>query len=75
MSRFRIVIEDTETGEQARLVPGSTGERDMIRAITDAAVRKGVGVFRTEAQVKKAIDTAIRETLYEMKREVKPVRK
>jgi hypothetical protein len=62
MSRFRIVIRDTETGDDAVLVPGSTGERDLIRAVTDA-------------QVKKAIDTAVREVLLDMKREVKSVRR
>jgi hypothetical protein len=75
MSRFRIVIRDTETGDDAVLVPGSTGERDLIRAVTDATVRQGVGMFRTEAQVKKAIDTAVREVLLDMKREVKSVRR
>lgn len=70
MSRFRITITNTETGEQARLVPGSTGERDMITAVTDAVVRKGVGVFRTEAQVRKAIDAGLREVLKALKREV-----
>jgi hypothetical protein len=72
MSRFRISIVDTKTGQTASLVPGSTGERDFVASITEKVVRKGVGIFRTEAQVKAAIDAGVKEAIKELKREVDP---
>jgi hypothetical protein len=61
-SKFRIRIENVETGEAALLHPGAQGERDLVAAI----VAKGVGVFRTQAKV----EAAIREVLLELKSEV-----
>jgi hypothetical protein len=72
MSRFRICITDTQTGERAVLVPGSTGERDLVKSVTDSIVRKGVGLFRTESQVKAAIEAGLKEVFLELKREVAP---
>jgi hypothetical protein len=64
MSRFLIRIEDVEAGKVALLRPGGKGERDLVAAI----VAKGVGVFRTQAQV----EAAIRSVLLDLKSEVLP---
>lgn len=48
---------------------GSRFERNFIEACSDAIVAQGVGVFRTEAQVKKAIESGIASALLGLKRE------
>lgn len=71
MSRFRVSIHDTVTGAAAHLVPGGQGERDLVAAATKAIVAKGVGMFRTEAQVKAAIEEGLQDVLRDLKSEVK----
>ena len=71
-SKFRISITRTD-GAQVHLVPGGHGERDLVNAIVDTALAKGIGVFRTEAQVKAKLESAIREVLNEIKSEVRPI--
>ena len=69
---FRIaIVRDDE--RIALLIPGSTGERDLIASITDAAVKRGVGLFRTEAQVRRAIADGCHDVLLALKREVMPL--
>lgn len=46
---------------------GGKLERDLIAACTNAIVSKGVGVFKTEAQVRKAIEDGITETFTDLK--------
>lgn len=48
---------------------GSRFERSLIEACSDAIVAQGVGVFRTEAQVRRAIKTGIDLVLFNLKRE------
>lgn len=58
-----------------RFAPGSAGERDFVHECTraivakvrldrsvDAIVKQGVGIFRTEAQVRRAVATVLAET-------------
>ena len=72
ISRFRVVIMK-EDGTFAVLHPGGKGERDMTQAITEQVIEKGVGFFKTEAQVKLAVEEAISEVLHELKSEVEPL--
>ena len=77
MSEFRIAILRPD-GERVWLVPGrkgtltEPGEHDLIQACPDAIVAKGVGLFRTEAQVRLAIEQGITEVLMAMKTAVLP---
>jgi hypothetical protein len=72
MSRFRISIIDTETGQQALLVPGGSGERDLIQAATDDIVSRGVGYFKSEAAVRTAVEQGLRAAILAVKKEVRP---
>lgn len=74
MSVFRVCIVRPD-GSPVLLYPGSQGERDLVTALTatitanlhltdtlpDSILEKGVGLFHTEAQVRRAIETALTE--------------
>lgn len=70
-SKFRISVTSTE-GSKVHLIPGGKGERDLVAAIVDATIAKGVGFMRTEAHVRADLTDAINEVLLELKSEVKP---
>lgn len=71
MSKFRIAII-REDDEPVLLHPGSQGERDLVDAITQQIVSKGVGFFRTEARVRRLIAAGINDVLMQLKSEVQP---
>ena len=73
MTLFWLQIVDG-SGVVAKLPGGGTLERDLVQSFTDAIVKKGVGVFRTEAQVRAAIEAGITEVLREMKHQTTGVR-
>ena len=68
---FLLQIVDTETGTVVQLPSGGVLEADLIRACTEAAVTRGVGLFKIEAQVRRAIERGFREVLSSLK---KPLR-
>lgn len=70
-SPFRICITHAD-GDVVYLRPGSTGERDLVAAITKHVVSKGVGFFRTQARVEEAIAQGVADALYALKSEVQP---
>lgn len=68
MSEYRLQITRADDGAKVRLVPGGKQERDFAKEIVvafvdklptdhmlDALAKKGVGVFRSEAQVRRAM--------------------
>ena len=66
---FMIQIVEVATGRVVeRLYAGGALERDLIRDCTAAAVKRGVGIFRTEAQVSDAIEAGFREVLSGLKK-------
>jgi hypothetical protein len=68
--RLQIVFAD---GSKVRLRPGRQDEEgDLITACVNRIVSKGVGVFRTEASVKQAIEEGLREVFLDLKRGVRP---
>lgn len=67
MPKFLLQIVDAQRRHVVTLPAGGDLERDLIQACTDAIVAKGVGVFRTEAQVRTAIDAGITEALRDLK--------
>jgi hypothetical protein len=71
MSQYRIAIVRADQGP-VYLRPGSVGERDLMEAIANAAVARGVGLFRTETQVRAAIVEGTRDVLRALKSEVLP---
>lgn len=78
MPRFllQIVENDAETNRQfpiARLRAGGPLERDLIESITAAIVAKGIGVFKTKAQVTTAIREGITETITALKQKTIPI--
>lgn len=56
-------------GRVAQLPAGGALERDLIEDCTKAIVKRGVGVFKTEAQVTQAIREGITEAILNLKRE------
>ncbi len=71
MSEFRLQIV-YEDGTAARFQPGTKSEEgDLIRACADRIVGKGVGLFTTEAQVRAAIETGMREVFYDLKANIR----
>jgi hypothetical protein len=68
-SKFLISIV-REDGQKTFLRPGSYGELDLIQAIIDTTIRKGVGLFRTESHVKQDLTDALNEVLFSLKAEV-----
>jgi hypothetical protein len=69
-SKYRLVICRIDD-EPVMLMPGGQGERDLVSAIVDKVT--GVGVFRTQAQVRDTVRRAIEAVLLDAKAEVKPV--
>jgi hypothetical protein len=68
--RLQIVRED---GELVKFRPGTRGEEgDFVAAATARIVAKGVGLGRTEAQVKRAIAEGFSEVFAELKQNVLP---
>lgn len=71
MSNYRVTITHID-GAKVNLAPGSPEETDFIDAIVKLTVAKGLGVFKTEAQIKKNLTEATREVILKMKRAVQP---
>ena len=68
--RLQIVFED---GSAARFHHGAKSEEgDLLAACVNRIVAKGVGVFRTEAQVQSAIEEGLREVFQALKQGVRP---
>lgn len=59
-------------GRAVHLRPGGSRELDLVQAVADAAVEKGVGLLRTEAQVRARIVEAMTDVLHGLKSEVVP---
>lgn len=64
--RLKLVYPD---GSELVFDGGGVFERELIVACREAIVKRGVGVMRTEAQVKRAIDEGMAEALLSLKRE------
>ena len=71
MTNYLLTIIRTDQ-DPVYLIPGGTGERELITAIVDATLAKGVGVLRTKAHVKTALTQAILEVVHSLKSEVLP---
>jgi hypothetical protein len=71
-SNFRICITRSDN-KPIYYRPGSHGERDLVKAIVDATLAKGVGLFRGEEHVRQDLTEAIEEVLHDLKAEVEPV--
>lgn len=55
-----------------QIEPGRQAERDFVADVVTRAVAKGVGLFRTEAQVETAIREAIQESIFDLKQQITP---
>jgi hypothetical protein len=74
MSEFRLAIVRAD-GQRVLLMPGGRAEHDLIQACADAILAKGVGVFRTEAHVRRAIEQGMHEALLAIKSDVLPTKR
>ena len=66
---FLLQLVDARTGRVVTFPGGGPIERDLLTDATDRIVSKGVGIFRTEAQVRRAVEAGLREAFYEFKKE------
>lgn len=69
---FWLQIVD-RSGVVVTLPGGGKLERDLIAECTRAIVAKGVGVFRTQAQVAAAIEAGITDVMRSIKQETRQV--
>ena len=70
---FKLAILYANDSRPAIFPGGGPLERDLIAACTEAIVKRGVGVFRTEAQVKAAILAGITEVVMDLKNDTRYV--
>jgi len=68
MQIFKLQITYPD-GTIVEVPPGGKLERDLIASCVEAAVAKGVGFLRTEAQVEAAIRAGMTEVFMALKRE------
>ncbi len=61
------IVHTAEPHKVVRLPAGGALERDLIADCTKAIVKRGVGVFRTEAHVMQAIADGITEAINSLK--------
>jgi hypothetical protein len=70
---FLLQIVSAKDGTVATLPAGGPLERDLVQCCTAAIVKRGVGVFRSEAHVRQAIAEGIAEALLDLKRETRGI--
>lgn len=71
MSDYQIQVVHASDGRVAVWRPGSQIETDMIDVLCSRLTKRGVGVFRSEAQVLQAVREEFAALLYELKRKVR----
>ena len=63
------IVEAKPPYTVVRIPGGGPLERDLVKLCTEVIVSKGVGLFRTESQVRQAIEDGMTEALSAVKRE------
>lgn len=69
-SEYLIQVVHKKSGRIAQWAPGLKVEKDLEAELLNRIKEKGVGVFRTESRVLAAIQTALRELLFDLKSKV-----
>lgn len=59
----------TPEGHVVRFPGGGPMEADLVARATERTIERGVGLFRTESQVRAALAEGISEAIYELKEE------
>lgn len=72
MSNYRITISHID-GNHVSLHPGSPEERDFVEEVVTRAVAKGLGMFKSESQIRLNLVEAMNDLILQMKREVRPI--
>lgn len=67
---FYLQVVDRD-GVIVRLPGGTRLERELVSACVDQAVSKGVGLWKSEAQVKQAISEGIAEVIKGLKQQTR----
>lgn len=76
MPRFLLQIVDDDEPQRhpvVRFQGGGKLERDLIADCTNAIVGKGVGMFKSEAAVRRAIADGITDVIRSLKHETVPL--
>lgn len=71
-SIYKIQIIDNEGNVAHSWVPGSEVEQEFTQNLINHVASKGIGFWKTEAQVKEKAKLAIDEFLHNLKSAVKP---
>lgn len=67
------IVEANPPHALVRIPGGGALERELIQVCTDAIVSKGVGIFRTETQVRHAIQDGMTEAILSLKHDTRYV--
>ena len=70
---FKLAIVWADGHTPAIFPGGGPLERDLITACTEAIVKRGVGLFKTEAAVKRAILEGMTEVIVDLKNDTRYV--
>lgn len=69
-SEFLIQVIHVTTGEVVRWAPGLDVEKQFETELLDRVKAKGVGVARTTSHVLQDVQEALRELLFDLKKQV-----
>ena len=69
LARFYLQIV-TEDGEKIRFAAGGAAEAELIDLCAKEILSRGVGIFRTEAQVEQRIREGIHDAVYRFKERI-----
>lgn len=70
ISNFRLQIVHAKEGKVVEWLPGAKIETDLIRELVYRLRTRGVGVFKSEAAVLKAVEEEFAALLWELKKQV-----
>lgn len=69
-SNFRLQIVHAKDGVVVEWLPGAKIETDLVRELVYRLQNRGVGVFKTQATVLKAVEEEFAALLWELKKQV-----
>ena len=72
MSQYRIQVIDADGNVAHSWVPGSVVEQEIVSTVTKKIMERGVGFWRTEANVRDKVEQSLLSYLHDLKARVKP---
>lgn len=69
-SEFLIQIVHKDTGKVIDWSPGLLAEKEFVEELCTRVSQKDIGITKTKAQVKAAVQESVKELLYDLKSKV-----